>query len=181
MNRPNLFQVLPLALGILAAVAPAWGQADDSSSGAGAGAGQGRAPFAQRRHMGHGIGKEFENIKGVLTDDQKTQFEQIMTQSMSEGKPLRQQLIQLQSTSGDNPDAKTQSKIDDLKAQMRAHHKQTHDKVMALLTQQQKDQLKGMKQGAQKPAASAAKAPAAASTGSSESDDGSMGGPEGDK
>ncbi|HEY9719766.1 MAG TPA: hypothetical protein V6C69_19965, partial [Trichormus sp.] len=129
MNRPKLFQVLPVALGIVAAVyTPAWAQNDDSSTGVGAtGAGQ-QMPFARRRggggggggrgggRGGHGIGKELENIRGILTDDQKPQFEQIVAKSMEDGKPLRQQLMQLQQTSGDTPDAKTQSKIDDLKA-----------------------------------------------------------------
>ncbi len=186
MNRPILFQVLPVVLGILSAVyTPARAQNDDSSAGAGAGAGAGqRMPFA-RRHgggAGHGIGREFENIRGILTDEQKPQFEQILAKSMEEGKPLRQQLIQLQQTSGDNPDAKTQSKIDDLKAQMREHHKQTREKVMALLSPQQKSQLAGLKAqgkgqrsgGASAPAAStpAASTPASPSQG----DDGAMDG-----
>jgi Spy/CpxP family protein refolding chaperone len=182
MNRPILFQVLPVVLGIVAAVyTPARAQSDDSSAGAGAGAGAGqRMPFA-RRHggggAGHGIGREFENVRGILTDDQKPQFEQIIAKSMEEGKPLRQQLIQLQQTSGDNPDAKTQSKIDDLKAQMREHHKQTREKVMALLSPQQKSQLAGLKGQGKGQRSGGGAAPAASTpAGASQGDDGAMDG-----
>jgi cell fate (sporulation/competence/biofilm development) regulator YlbF (YheA/YmcA/DUF963 family) len=94
--------------------------------------------------MGH-AGREFDNIKGVLTDEQKPQFEQLMAKSIEEGKPLRQQLMQLKQTAGDSPDAKTQSKIDDLQAQIKEHRKQTREKMMALLSAQQKTQLAGMK------------------------------------
>jgi hypothetical protein len=176
MNRPNLLRVSSLALVILAATyTPAWAQAaGDSSTGAGAGAGQGKAPFAHR-HMGQGQGrgKEFDSIRGVLTAEQKPKFEQILTQAMSEAKPMRQQLTQLQQS--DTPDAKTQAKIDDLKAQMKAHHKQTHEKIMALLTQSQKDQLKSMReQGGGKRAATSTGPASAASSDSSDS----MGGPD---
>jgi len=174
MNRPNFFQVLPLALGFVSSVcSPAWAQAADGVSNDAK-----PVPFSGHRHgggAGRG-GKEFETIKSILTPDQTTKFDSIMAQSMSTGKPIRQQLLQLQSTSGDNPDAKTQSKIDDLKAQMKENHKATHEKIMALLTPDQKAKLAALKTERQQSKQQAAAPKVQAGGPQPDADDGAMSG-----
>lgn len=95
---------------------------------------------------GQQIRGPYAKLQGILTAEQKIQFQSIMQASRKEGKPLYEKMrtMREQMQSGSNMDDKTKSEFTAVRKQMKAHRQATQTKILALLTPAQKAQLDKM-------------------------------------
>lgn len=95
------------------------------------------------KHHGErgGRGGGFGGLRDTLTADQQKQFDQIIQESKSKNQPLFEKMKALRGSDSGAPDEKTKAEFQALKEQMRAERKATHEKIMSLLTPEQKAKL----------------------------------------
>jgi Spy/CpxP family protein refolding chaperone len=120
---------LSIAMTVAAAL-PFASMAADESAGA--------TPSTSGRSWGGGGHKgQFEDIKAVLTPEQTKQFEQIVQEARENNRPIYQKMAEMKKTAQDSD-----PKFQELKQQMSDRKKATKEKLMSILTPDQKIQLK---------------------------------------
>jgi len=121
--------------------APAAGATEAAPTGAPEGKGFGKRGGkhqGERGGRGFGGGGGFGGLRETLTADQQKQFDQIIQESKTQNQPLFEKMKALRGAGTGAPDDKTKAEFQSLREQMKAQRKATHEKVMALLTPDQK-------------------------------------------
>lgn len=135
------------------AQAPRPGDATDRNElqGGSGGSGFGResgSGFGSRRQMygkrggggAGGGGGRMGAMDGLLTDAQRTQVQALKEANRAKTKPLMEQMKALRQ-SGGGQDEKSKAQFQALRQQMQTERKATHEKIMSLLTPDQKAKL----------------------------------------
>jgi Spy/CpxP family protein refolding chaperone len=121
--------------------APAGGTTEAAPTGAPEEKGFGKRGFGGKHHgkrgkRGFGSGAAFGGLRDSLTADQQKSFDKIIADSKAKNQPLFEKMKSLRGAGA--PDDKTKAEFQALREQMKAERKATHEKIMALLTPEQK-------------------------------------------